>query len=218
MILPLYRRLWRWHYNLLERPRAHSIAHERVADLSIAVWPSVLNPRVFASGAFFAEFLTRYPLKPGARVLDLGCGSGVVGLVAARRGAQVLALDISPIAVACTQHNALRNDLGNAVAVCRGDLFDALAGGFELILFNLPYLRGTARTWAERAFFDDGVIARFAAGLRNQLVSGGAALVLLSTIADLDGILATFRSHDLDVQLIAERRLISERLLIYRLV
>jgi release factor glutamine methyltransferase len=218
VILRIYRRLWRWHYTLFEHQRAQRIAHERVAGLSITVWPSVLNPRVFASGAFFAEFLTRYPLKPDARVLDLGCGSGVVGLVAARRGAHVLALDINPAAVPCSQYNVRRNGLDERVFVCRGDLFEPLIGGFELILFNPPYLRGTAHTWAERAFFDDGVITRFAAGLPSQLAVGGTALVLLSTIADLDGILATFRSHELDVQLIAERQLISERLLIYRIV
>ncbi|NJM05647.1 methyltransferase [Candidatus Gracilibacteria bacterium] len=217
LIFRLYRRLWRWHYELFERRRAQHIVQERVAGLTIVVWPSVLNPRVFVSGAFFAEFIAHYPLPPGTRVLDLGCGSGIVGLAAAQRGATVVALDINPAAVGCTRQNTLRSDLAERITICQGDLFAPLKGSFDLVLFNPPYLRGTARSWAERAFFDDGVIARFAAGLSEQLAPGGIALVLLSTIADLDGILATFRTRGLDVQAIAERQLVSERMIIYRL-
>lgn len=52
-------------------------------------------------------------ISPGERVLDVGCGSGVLSFVAARRGAgHVVGCDISPAAIACAEENA--RDLGLA--------------------------------------------------------------------------------------------------------
>ena len=48
-------------------------------------------------------------VQPGSQMLDLGCGSGILAIAAARLGAQVLALDTDPIAVAATLKNVERN-------------------------------------------------------------------------------------------------------------
>jgi ribosomal protein L11 methyltransferase len=67
-------------------------------------------------------------VKPGMRVLDLGCGSGILAIAAARLGATVLALDTDPIAVAATRENVARNEVGEHVTVAEG----SLGGGAEL--------------------------------------------------------------------------------------
>lgn len=74
----------------------------------------VLDPgRAFGSGhhattALCLEALGREELT-GRRVLDVGCGSGILAIAAARRGARVLAVDLDPDAVAVTHENAARN-------------------------------------------------------------------------------------------------------------
>jgi ribosomal protein L11 methyltransferase len=62
-------------------------------------------------------------LQVGQPVIDLGCGSGILSIAAARLGAsRVLALDIDPIAVQNTRENSLRNEVGHLIYVCQGSL------------------------------------------------------------------------------------------------
>jgi ribosomal protein L11 methylase PrmA len=56
----------------------------------------------------------------GQHVLDLGCGTGVLAIAAARLGASVVAVDIDPAAVAATLANVERNGVGDRVEVHRG--------------------------------------------------------------------------------------------------
>jgi ribosomal protein L11 methyltransferase len=72
-----------------------------------------------------------------ARVLDVGCGSGILSIAAARLGAQeVVALDVDPIAVDATIANARRNRLAGRIEARQGSLPSG-AGPFELVLANL---------------------------------------------------------------------------------
>src|SRR5579859_7589040 len=119
------------------------------------------------------------PLGPDSSVLDLCCGSGVLGIHAALRGAgEVWAVDISRRAVAAARLNARLN--GVRVRACRGDLFAAVPGlRFDLIVSNPPYLpgpaqrlpeRGLARAWEAgprgRAFLD-----RICAGVEAEVIA-----------------------------------------------
>jgi ribosomal protein L11 methyltransferase len=56
------------------------------------------------------------------QVLDLGCGSGILAIAAARLGATVLALDTDSIAVTATRENVARNDVAGQVSVAEGSL------------------------------------------------------------------------------------------------
>ena len=79
--------------------------------------------------------------SPGERVLDLGCGYGLVGLLAARKCGEenVWMADIDPVAVGVAQENAKNNGVGGVHVVC-SDGFSAIEeAGFDLILSNPPY-------------------------------------------------------------------------------
>lgn len=76
-------------------------------------------------------------LKPGAKVLDLGTGSGLLAIAAAKLGAgSVLALDNDPLAVRAAQANVQANGVQNIVTVELGSL-DRATGGFDLVLVNI---------------------------------------------------------------------------------
>jgi SAM-dependent methyltransferase len=80
--------------------------------------------------------------RPVRRTLDLGCGCGTLGLLAAEHSAQVYALDRNPRAVEYARFNALFNGLSNVVAR-EGNLFDPVAdlrGGFDLVVCNPPFI------------------------------------------------------------------------------
>jgi len=72
---------------------------------------------------------------PG-RALDLGTGTGYIGLYLAQRGWQVDAVDISPRAVELARANAARNHL--AVNVYASNLFEQTTGRYDIIAFNPP--------------------------------------------------------------------------------
>lgn len=74
---------------------------------------------------------------PGIRVADLGCGSGVLGVVAALLGAtEVTAVDVDPQAVAVTFENARLNAVEGKVAASTTAI-DALTGPFDLVVANI---------------------------------------------------------------------------------
>ena len=79
-------------------------------------------------------------LEPqGKTVLDLGCGSGILSIAAARLGAsRVLGLDIEIQSVEAAAANLRRNDVQDVVSVRRGTLPDGAADlSFDLVLANI---------------------------------------------------------------------------------
>src|ERR1700688_2307010 len=96
-----------------------SIRTVRAAGFRLTVRPTVFHPRFFISSERFAAFIDGLDLK-GKRVIDVGTGTGILALAAARAGAQnVVAGDINPNAALNAAENARANGLGDRVsAVC----------------------------------------------------------------------------------------------------
>ena len=75
--------------------------------------------------------------KPGARVLDVGSGSGVLSIIAARRGAsEVVAIDIAEVARHATDDNALRNGVSDRITASTTAIAD-IEGSFDLVVANV---------------------------------------------------------------------------------
>ena len=100
--------------------------------------------------------LSQVEFAPGQRVMDLGCGWGLVGVLAARIcGAEnVYMCDIDPAAVETARMNAAINGVPG-VNICVSDGFRAVdAAGFDLILSNPPYQTdfSVAKAFIEKGF------------------------------------------------------------------
>lgn len=189
---------------------------ERVHDAPILVTPSVFNPRRMRTGEFFASHLDSSRIGPSAEVLDMGTGSGVCAVFAARHARRVVAVDINASAVRCARVNALLNHVDDRIDVRHGDLFDPIAGErFDLVLFNPPFLTGEARNDRDRAWRANGLGERFAEGLGRHLEPNGAALLLLSTFGDAQVFLEPLRRRGHGTLPLAERRYFGERLTLY---
>jgi methylase of polypeptide subunit release factors len=90
------------------------------------------------------------PRVRGARALDVGTGSGVQALLAARHASHVTATDINPRAIAFTELNAVLNGFRNIEARL-SSLFESVAGErFDLITCNPPYVVSPENRWAYR--------------------------------------------------------------------
>src|SRR6516165_2463214 len=97
------------------------------AGMRFTVRPTVFHPRYFISSERFAEFIDGLDLA-GKRVLDVGTGTGILALAAARAGAEsVIAADINPNAALNAEENARANNLGGRVTGLCSNLLAALA-------------------------------------------------------------------------------------------
>ncbi len=126
------------------------------------------------------------------RILDIGCGSGAGGIALARHladsGIAAVATmnDINPLALHYTEINA--QAAGVKVITALGDSLTAVAGEFDLIISNPPYLDDTA----QRAYRHGGarlgraLSVRIAAQALTRLAPGGS-LLLYTGVAIIDG-------------------------------
>jgi HemK-related putative methylase len=205
-------------YRLTGKDRYDNFRMERVHGLPFAVTPSVFNPKLTRTGEFFASRIDHTVVDRDSEVLDMGTGSGVCAVFAARYARRVVAVDINPAAVRCARINALLNHCEPRIDVRHGDLFAPVAAErFDLILFNPPFLRGTPRNDRDRAWRSSDVAERFADGLGEHLKPGGAALMLLSTFGDARVFLEELRNRSFVISMLAERRFVNETLAIFRL-
>ena len=206
-------------YKFAGKHRYDDFRVERIKGLSFLVTPSVFNPKVPRTGEFLASQLDTGLLAHHHEVLDMGSGSGVCAVFAAKHAARVVAVDINPAAVRCTGINALLNGVERKIDAREGDLFAPVgAERFDFILFNPPFLRGVPRDDRDKAWRSDDVAERFAVGLRAHLKPGGSAMVVLSTFGDARHFLEEFAKQDLGISVVAERRFINERLTVFRIV
>lgn len=209
-----------FRYRILER-RYGRLVLEEIDGAPILVLPNVFNPVLLRSGAFLARQFERHPdiaamLEAGATVLDLGSGSGVGAVFAARLGAPVTAVDINPEAVRCTRINALLNGLEERIEALQGDLFEPVAGRrFGLILFNPPYYVGKARSNLDLAWRGEEVFERFSAGLGEALAPGGRVLIVLSSDGHGDRLLALLSERGFEVEVVGRENLVNEVLSVY---
>lgn len=109
-----------------------------------------------------AEWILSMPMGDDLKVLDMGCGSGVLGLtLAAERPTwHVTLADVSEDALALTKENAAALGIGNA-RFLRSDLFSAVEGEFDGIVANLPYVPESERASLSREVMHDPALALF---------------------------------------------------------
>lgn len=202
-ILPTLRlvthRLWAWRIRgSLNRPDRC-----RVAGLDLVVLPGVLHPGHFRSSRLLARHLQSLPLED-LRVADVGTGSGLLGLRAAKSGAIVTALDINPRAVACAEANVDRNGLRDRMRVRLSDVFAGAPDGdrYDLIVTNPPFYPREADDPADHAFAagdGHGFMARFAGSLPERLAPGGQVLMIHSSDTDFSPVTALMARQGLSV-------------------
>ncbi|XVQ09935.1 HemK2/MTQ2 family protein methyltransferase [Spirillospora sp. CA-255316] len=174
--------------------------------------PGVYPPQ--GDTALLCEVAGRTAVLDGARVLDVGTGTGAVALAAARCGAaRVTAVDVSARAVLAARANALVRGL--RLRVLRGDLFRPVAGEvFDVILANPPYVvgdragpvprHGMARTW-EGGPQGRLIVDRICAQAADHLAPGGTLLLVHSVLSGVEASLRALGRSGLRAAVVARR-------------
>ena len=109
-----------------------------------------------------AEWILKWDLPADSHVLDMGCGSGVLGLTLAseRPGWSVTLADVSPEALSLARENAAAQEIQNANFL-QSDLFTAIDAPFDGIVANLPYVPESERATISREVAHDPALALF---------------------------------------------------------
>src|SRR5262249_20460892 len=119
-------------------------AEVEIDGLHLTVPPTVFHPLYFGTSRILSQFVDSLDIA-GKTFLDLGCGSGLIGLHAARASARVTAVDINSDAVNATLKNAAANNL--SIEAQTSDLFESLSGRrFDVVAWNPPFFSGEPAT------------------------------------------------------------------------
>lgn len=167
-----------------------------VDGFHLTVRRGVFHPRLFFSSIMLGRYISTLNLH-SVKVLDMGTGSGVIGLYAASGGAHVTAVDLNPVAVQCARENVVNMGFQSRVAVLLSDLFDAFPEGekWQYIFWNPPFYPRPHSSMAEAAWNAGEhyeVIRRFAQDVRSRLSVGGEIYLVLSSVMDVPRILNFF--------------------------
>jgi release factor glutamine methyltransferase len=193
-----------WHQRAYAEARAAG-ATERTFDhlgATIVVPPEVM-PVTPMARLLGEAVLSR--ATPATRMLDMGTGSGVNAVLAASRGATVLAVDINPRALEAARANARRNGVEALVEVRFSDVFSHVDGRFDIIVFDPPYRWLRPRDLTEAAMTDEGygAMTRFFTQARRHLGDNAVMLISFGTSGDLGYLLRLMAGAGFSAEVVA---------------
>jgi release factor glutamine methyltransferase len=161
-------------------------------------------------------------ISSGESVLEIGTGCGLVAIVAAKAGAQVIATDQSAAAVKNAKKNVGLHQCEAQVEVRQGDLFDPInpTEEFSLIIFNPPYLPGTKEDPAFDPAWSGGnrgieVTEKFLDQCTQYLRPDGRLLLVQSSLSDPEAIRLHLEQLFLHVKVKEEKAFFFEHLLLF---
>lgn len=126
-------------------------------------------------------------ISPQETFLEIGCGSGIVSIVLAKRALSGVGVDINDLAVANSKLNAERHNITNVIFYC-SNVFDAVDGVHDVIVCNPPYTKHDASDNIDRMFWDpdDEMKRRFFKEVGTYLKENGRIYFGWANFADID--------------------------------
>lgn len=120
-------------------------------DIELSIPPQVFHPGFFFSTRLLLNYISPLPLQ-GKNFFELGCGSGLISIYAAKKGANVTASDINLVAIEFLQKNSRNNHV--ELKIIQSNLFQEIPVlPFDIIVINPPYYKKKPVTELDYAWF-----------------------------------------------------------------
>lgn len=209
-------------YRLIAKPVIGKTTKTKQFGYSLTIPPSVFHPGLYFSTKFLGEHLLGLDLQR-RRMLDMGCGSGILSILGASRGASVTAIDLNPAATDATSNNAARHGFDRDIGIFTGNLYEPLPthSEFDLIVFNPPFYQGEPGNPAALAWQggeDYSTLREFIRESGKYLSSTGQIVVILTTEMQMRPILEMFAENGYQVSCLRTRRRLFEILSIWNAI
>jgi len=153
-------------------PLQHLLGTVEFCDLDFKSDSRALIPRPETEDLTRKLLAREWPT--GAAILDLGCGSGVIGLSLAHglmgKAVSVTLADLSPEALTLAEENAIVLPEGSEVRFVESDLFSAIDGSYDLVAANLPYIPDADETELSREVRRDPALALYGGPLGTEIM------------------------------------------------
>lgn len=197
----------------LSKPRKY-----KYKDLSVWVEPSVFPPFITISTRLFLEFTETLDLK-NRTFLELGCGCGIISILASKKGAKVTATDINLTALEALEKNTNDNKVG--VEIEYSDLFENLKDRtFNYIIINPPYYPKNPSSISENAWYcgeNFEYFEKLFSELPNFITTTNQVFMILSEDCKIDHIISIAEKNKLVLKCILEKNVFNEVNFIYRI-
>jgi release factor glutamine methyltransferase len=174
--------------------------------LTLAVPPQV-QPITSMSDLLGSAVLAE--VHSGDRVLDMGTGCGVNAILAASISTDVVGVDTNPIALDAARANATRNGVAQHIDFHHSDVFAAVDGVYDLIIFDPPFRWFAPRDLLETAVTDENyrALRAFFRDLPNHLAPGGRVLLFFGTSGDMEFLNQLIAGSGFHAERLAGRRM-----------
>ncbi len=185
-------------------------------DIEVKVMPEVFPPHYTLSTKILLDYIQTLDLKHKT-FLELGCGSGIISLLAASKGALVTASDINKIALNALEIASKKNDL--TLKIVHSDLFDSIEEKhFNHIFINPPYYPKTPKNIKESAWFC-GVNFEYFEKLFQQLTSrsDNNIIMILSEDCNIEKIQQIASKNRLQLECILKKKVAAEKNFIFKI-
>jgi len=206
-------RIRRWHENAyrLAKAEADSSEGQTFDYLGLTLYvPPQVQP-IFGMSHLLGEAVLK-EVRESDRVLDMGTGSGVNAILAASKAAEVLAVDINPVAVEAARNNAAYNGVADRIAIRRSDVFSNVDGEFDLIIFDPPFRWFAPRDLLEAATTDENyrAMTTFFREARRHLTLNGRMLIFFGSSGDLAYLKRLIYEGDFAAEVVTEQALVKD--------
>lgn len=183
-------------------------------ETELNVFPETYFPR--EDSVLLAENVS---FQKNEKVLDVGTGSGLIAILAAKQGADILAVDLGKKALENAKANAKKLKLLKRIKFLKSDLFEKIPKKekFDKIIFNPPYVPSESIRWIESDGGKNGrkILDRFLIQFPEFLKQNGKCFFLQTSLNGIGKTESILKKNKMLFEIVARKKLFFEELAVF---